>query len=325
MKKTILILLIGLTTTTFADNLITKRVDSHAPISIMNDHNHTKSEIMTSYRLMTMTMDGNIQGNNDITMTDITNTNYMMAPQSMTMTMHMIGIMYGLTKQTTLMAMSSYQEKDMTMINKMNQSSNSRTTGLSDLKLSALQTISKTDKQSWIAHIGLSLPIGSIDETDDNNRLAYPMQLGSGTVDVVLGTTYTKFIKSFSLGSQISNIIRTGKNKHQYRLGHSFSVITWLAKPITNNWSISLRLTRLSNEDINGSDSSLNTMMSPTTSTNTGNVIYTTGIGSNIKFSKQYLKGARLAIELTKPISQNVNGIQMKNKYSYTIGYQQAF
>tara|TARA_Y100000741_G_scaffold354281_1_gene328406 strand:- start:29704 stop:30681 length:978 start_codon:yes stop_codon:yes gene_type:complete len=325
MKKIILIsLLIGLSTSVFADNLSKSRVDSHGPISLMADHNHNKNEIMTSYRFMSMAMDGNIQGNNDITTTAITGGSYMMAPETMSMSMHMIGMMYGVSNHTTLMMMTSYQEKEMSMINRMNQPSSSKTNGLSDLKLSALQTILKSDKQSWIANIGLSLPIGSIDEANSGSRLPYAMQLGSGTTDFMLGTTYIGYTKYLSYGSQIASVIRTGKNKNQYRLGNNLSLSTWVAKAINSNLSLSARLTRSTQSDITGSDTTL-TMMSPTTSTNTGNISYTASIGSNIQFTKKPLAGARLAFEISKPVLQHAKGIQMKKDYNYTVGYQQLF
>ena len=177
----------------------------------------------------------------------------------------------------------------------------SKTNGLSDLKLSALQTILKSDKQSWIANIGLSLPIGSIDEANSGSRLPYAMQLGSGTTDFMLGTTYIGYTKYLSYGSQIASVIRTGKNKNQYRLGNNLSLSTWVAKAINSNLSLSARLTRSTQSDITGSDTTL-TMMSPTTSTNTGNISYTASIGSNIQFTKKPLAGARLAFEISKPV-----------------------
>tara|TARA_Y100001970_G_scaffold258205_1_gene337844 strand:- start:21692 stop:22669 length:978 start_codon:yes stop_codon:yes gene_type:complete len=325
MKKIILIsLLIGLSTCIFADNLSKSRVDSHGPISLMADHNHNKNEIMTSYRFMSMAMDGNIQGNNDITTTAITGGSYMMAPETMSMSMHMIGMMYGLSNHTTLMIMTNYQEKEMSMINRTNKTSSSKTNGLSDLKLSALQTILKSEKQSWIANIGLSLPIGSIDEENSGSRLPYAMQLGSGTTDLMLGTTYIGYTTYLSYGSQIASVIRTGRNKNQYRLGNNLSLSTWIAKAINSNWSLSARLTRSTQSDITGSDTTL-TMMSPTTSTNTGNISYTASVGSNIQFTKKPLAGARLAFEISKPVLQHAKGIQMKKDYNYTVGYQQLF
>jgi len=326
MKKLLIIsLLLSLTSAINADSIKPNRIDSHGPISLMADHNHSKNEIMTSYRFMTMNMDGNIQKNNDITITDITSGIYMMAPDTMSMNMHMLGMMYGLNNKTTIMAMTGYQEKEMAMINRMNQTTHSKTNGISDLKLAALQTILKSNKQSWIANIGISLPIGSIDESNDGSRLPYAMQLGSGSTDIILGTTYIGFTNYLSYGTQLSSVIRTGKNKHQYQLGNTLTLSTWIAKAINQNWSLSARLTRSTQSDITGSDTTLNTMMSPTTSTNTGNITYEASIGSNIQLNMKALKGARLATEITKPIYQIANGIQMKQNFKLTIGYQQLF
>ncbi|MEC9283173.1 MAG: hypothetical protein VX642_10700, partial [Bdellovibrionota bacterium] len=44
---------------------ISDRVDGHAPIGVMADHSHNKGEMMASYRLMQMDMDGIINGSDE--------------------------------------------------------------------------------------------------------------------------------------------------------------------------------------------------------------------------------------------------------------------
>ena len=82
----------------------------HAPIGVMADHRHGKGEVMVSYRFMTMDMDGNRDGTTRLTPDQIVTTvpnrffgNPMMPPTlrvvplQMTMNMHMVGAMYGLS------------------------------------------------------------------------------------------------------------------------------------------------------------------------------------------------------------------------------------
>tara|TARA_B100000427_G_scaffold224222_1_gene187886 strand:+ start:1908 stop:2912 length:1005 start_codon:yes stop_codon:yes gene_type:complete len=333
MKLTLPISLFILLSLTFgsllqADQIIMHRADSHAPIAVMNDHHHKKQEFMTSYRFMSMDMKGNIQGNNDIATTDIAKDGaYMMAPEKMSMQMNMIGGMFGLRDTTTLMVMTSYQINEMTSIKKSGEQQNMETSGFSDLTISTIQSLVKKPNQAWIANAGIRLPLGSIDESNNGNRLPYAMQLGSGTYDLVLGSTYTKFLETLSIGSQVSSIIRTGKNTHGYRLGNTVSITTWIAKSVQNNWSISTRLSSYLKTNISGSDSTLDSMMSPTTSTNTERKSIFISIGSNYKFTKSILKGSRLAVELAVPLYQAAgsNSIQMKSQSSITMGYQKTF
>ena len=64
----------------------------------------------------------------------------------------------------------------------------------------------------------------SIDEeNNDGDRLAYAMQLGSGTYDINLGTTYTAQLASFSYGAQALGTFRLGENSNGYTLGNQYN------------------------------------------------------------------------------------------------------
>ena len=78
----------------------------------MGDHRHGAGEWMVSYRYMRMNMSDNLDGTNELTNADIY-ANYMVAPQQMTMSMHMIGVMYAPSDRLTLMAMAHYLTNDM--------------------------------------------------------------------------------------------------------------------------------------------------------------------------------------------------------------------
>ena len=52
------------TSSALADGVM--RADSHAPIGVMGDHMHKQGEWMLSYRFMTMNMEGNLKGSNNI-------------------------------------------------------------------------------------------------------------------------------------------------------------------------------------------------------------------------------------------------------------------
>ena len=83
----------------------------HAPMGVKADHQHTKDEIMVSYRMHTMSMDTLYNGQKSVSLTTG------MVPQNMRMSMHMIGGMWAVSDTLTLMAMThySYNTMDMTM------------------------------------------------------------------------------------------------------------------------------------------------------------------------------------------------------------------
>ncbi len=76
----------------------------------MNDHSHKKGEFMTSYRYSEMKMSGLKNGSSDIADSEALS-NYMMIPVNMRMKMHMLGVMYGLTDDITLMMSGSIIDK----------------------------------------------------------------------------------------------------------------------------------------------------------------------------------------------------------------------
>ena len=85
--------------------------DKHAPASLMGDHVHEQGEFMVEYRYMNMFMDGNrfgsrlISDQEALTIGQSLGTNFGATPTSMTMEMHMVHIMYGLTDDVTIFAM----------------------------------------------------------------------------------------------------------------------------------------------------------------------------------------------------------------------------
>ncbi len=122
--------------------------------------------------------------------------NYMMIPTSMTMDMHMVMVMYGITDRLTVMAMANYQANEMKMIMDMGPtmgifpSAPMSTSGFGDTELRGMYRIDKY----LVGSLGLSLPTGSIKERSDVMgmifRAPYDMQLGSGTYDLKPALTY---------------------------------------------------------------------------------------------------------------------------------------
>ncbi len=112
------------------------------PIGVMGAHAHEQGDWMFSYRYMRMEMDGNRDGTDRVS-TDEVLADYMIAPESMTMEMHMRGAMYGVNDNITVMAMLPYVRKDMDHVTRMGGEFTTRTSGLGDIKLSGLFNINR--------------------------------------------------------------------------------------------------------------------------------------------------------------------------------------
>lgn len=309
------------------------RPDAHAPIGVMGDHLHHQGSLMFSFRYMNMQMQGLQHGTEELDNADVL-AKYMMAPEEMDMNMYMLGLMYAPSSNLTLMLMQSYLSKDMDMQMKMLMSGmpvytsfSTASSGWGDLSLQALYGIFSIGNTSLHLNAGLSLPLGSIDRRDDtpmadNARLPYPMQLSSGTFDLLLGSTFKQTFEDASWGAQFMATLRTGENDNDYRLGNSYKLNTWAAYRLLTNLSLSGRIMGSTTNGIKGADPELNPMMSPTANASySGGELVKAFAGFNIAFSQtSFLKDLRLGAEAGYPVYANYNGIQMDEELSFILG-----
>ena len=325
------------------------RPDEHAPISVMGDHTHAKSGWMMSYRTMHMDMDGMRYGTDRVSSGDVFAESYSVTPESMSMEMHMLGLMYAPTDKLTLMLMANYIETEMDhrvlpmsagMINNGSTKFTTETSGLGDVNIGGLYRFYLEENRK--AHLGLSLslPTGSIDEKDTtpgmggpaNRQLPAPMQLGSGTYDLLPSLTYVQQFEDWSYGAQANAIIRLeSENDNGYRLGNVFGATTWAGYNLSEWIGLNTGLNYTYTSKLKGSQDDIGTMgpngKSVTTAyeSNTGGERLDAIFGINLYVPTGSLKGQRIAIDLRLPLWQNLNGYQLETDYALTLGWQMAF
>lgn len=300
--------------------------NGHAPIGVMGDHIHQAGETMISARYSRMEMSDMRNGTSDVSASDVL-TDFMATPTHMTMDMWMLGGMYAPTNRLTLTAMVPYMEKEMRMLNRMGARPVMRSEGLGDVKLGAIWGLYHEANKNILLNMTVSLPTGSIDEANAGGmRLPYPMQLGSGTFDPSLGVTYTSGRGAWAWGGQLMGTARFGENDNGYRLGNQGHVTGWVSRNM-NNWiSTSARVLATSKGGIDGSDASLNPMMTPTARTDLqGGERVDISLGANVWIPRGKWKNHRLAIEVATPIYENLNGPQMSADHKVTLGWQAKF
>ncbi len=309
--------------------------DDHAPTGVMGDHAHKAGEWMLSYRYGFMKMDGTRDGTDDLTSADVL-ADFMVAPLDMTMEMHMFGFMYGVTDKLTLMGMGSYLRKSMNQVTRMQRKFEVETRGLGDMKLLGLFTVldsggaegSHRTEDKVHLNLGVSFPTGDIDKRDDtpageNQKLPYPMQLGSGTYDPILAVMWVRKYSDWSTGLQSDCVLRFGENDEGYRLGNEYGATAWVAKNLNEYASLSLRVHGKIRDEIEGRDEELNPGMVPTARPDLSSRKSVKGFaGINLYKPKGALSGNRLAVEIGLPLYQDLDGPQLKDDYSFTIGWQ---
>lgn len=308
------------------------RPDGHAPIGVMGDHTHEKGEMMLSYRYMYMSMEGLRSGSTSLSSDDVLQV-YPVTPEKMPMMMHMVGVMFAPSDRITLMGMVPFASVDMDHVTGMGGAFTTESSGLGDLTAQAMVTLYDRHRMKVHANAGVSLPTGSIDESDvtpasggQEVRLPYPMQVGSGTFDLMPGITWLWQNDSWSSGAQASGVIRLGENGNGYTLGNVGSATMWGARQFSPWLSGSIRLAGRTWDKIDGADPSLNSAMVPTADPrNAGGNRLDALLGINFEVRKGSLKGQRLAIEAGVPLYQSVNGIQLESDWMITAGWQYAF
>ncbi len=328
------------------------RPDAHAPISVMAEHSHSEGEFMFSYRFMNMEMDGNLDGSDNLSNSDIlvgpNNTDgYLVAPLDMTMDMHMLGMMYAPSDTTTLMLMVPYIDLSMDhlisdahpMAALQGEEFTTEASGIGDVKIGGIFTLEKTAESSLLINLTLSLPTGSIDEEDEigsapalgETQLPFPMQIGSGTYDLMPGITYNRVYEKRSWGTQVSSVVRIGENDNGYTLGNRAQAQAWHAWLINSELSVSTRLVLETWDNIDGDDSERKLPAAmpngvktvPTVNPqNHGGKRADFGLGLN----GIYGEGEhRVALELVIPAYQSLDGPQMERDRTFVFGYQKAF
>lgn len=296
-------------------------------INVLGTHIHPAGQWMIGYEYMFDNMDGNRDRTHRVGEGRVLEA-YNASPTDMTMQTHMVTLMYSPTSHLTLMSMLPDIVKSMNHVMGDGTRFNERTEGPGDVEVHALYTFFSTDdlRHRLILDGGVSFPTGSIDRSMGGMRLEYPMQLGSGTVDLMPGLTYLGQTEQVAWGAEIHPTLRLGKNGNHYQLGDRYRVSGWGAVKLTPALSVSGRVDAEAWGDIRGADPALDPADEPTKDTSAqGGRRVDLLLGLNAYFPSGGFKGLRLAIEAGAPVYQSLHGPQLEVTWLARVGLQWAF
>lgn len=319
-----------------AQDWTSQRPDGHAPIGVMGDHTHGAGEVMVSYRYMLMPMEGSLVGTDEVADAEIVAPDgfgFLVTPTEMPMQMHMLGAMLAPTDDLTLMVMVPYVTSEMDHLVRNGNTFTTESSGLGDVKLTALYTFARPERVRFHANLGVSLPTGSIDERDvtpasmgNEVRLPYPMQIGSGTVDLLPGVTYLGQADALSWGMQLAATVRLGENDNGYRFGNVYGGTVWGAYRLNGLFSASVRVEGKTWGDVDGADDALNPAMVPTAAPDLrGGTRFDAGVGVNFFVPSGTLHNLRVGVEALVPIYQDLDGPQLEVGTMLEVGVQYSF
>lgn len=303
-------------------------------INVLGSHLHPAGQRMIGYEYMFENMDGNRDGTGRVSRAKVLE-RFATAPTDMTMQMHMAMAMYAPTNELTLMAMLPYIQKSMNHVTRDGARFTERSEGIGDLRVGALYTVYKLGglEHRFLLNGGVSIPTGSIDEKDfgpdrslGEARLEYPMQLGSGTVDLLPGVAYLGQTENWAWLAEFVPTVRLGWNRHDYRLGNRYRLSGWAAWKWTEWLSLSARVDGQLWENIHGADRTLDPMDEPTKDPSLqGGKRIDLLFGLNLYAPRGLLKGHRLAVEAGAPIYQSLAGPQLQTDWLVHVGWQWTF
>lgn len=317
------------------------RVDGHAPAGLMGDHVHEQGEIMIEYKFMQMFMDDNRAGSqrvSDQAALDVTGINFAATPTRMSMYMHMFHFMYGLSDRVTAYAMPMYVELQMDHIRRNplmgDPDFTTKNGGMGDTVFGALVLLHQGDVDQLILNLSFSVPTGSIARRTSapSNGLMppiefpYPMRLGSGTFDARPGLTYKRYYDRGSVGAQFTGQLPIGENYDGYSVGDQYALNFWTTRVLDaeENWAASFRMENLWRNNFDGFDNDLgpnNMVISTARPDMRGGYFLNLGYGAMYHLPR----GGRFNFEITHPIYQDLEGVQLETDYSIFASYSKAW
>ncbi len=310
-----------------------------SPAGVMLAHEHAKGFFKLSYAAMRMNMQHIFSGTDLIKESNVFNS-YLMAPTYMTMDMHMIMLMYGVTNRLSIMTMLGYNVNNMSMTSFASSAGSTnvasgghshgggtgemdmKSSGFGDTKIQASYQF-VNNKLDVFGNIGLSLPTGNFyfsgednDAMYPNQRYPYSMQLGSGSFELLSGIVGLYSTGKLISGVQVNSIIRIHDNEIGYRKGDEINANVWIAYKWLSWFSSSVRVNGVSESSINGLDADLTAIMEPAADyRNYGGNWLNFYLGANFYFNKSIFQDSKLAVEIGAPVYNNVSGMQMVAEY----------
>jgi len=306
------------------------RPDSHAPIGVMGEHMHRKGEWMLSYRFAYMRMKGNRDGTRRLSKGDVLE-DFMVTPTDMDMTMHVFGVMVAPADWFTGMVMLPWVQKSMDHQTGMGTRFTTTSNNIGDLKTMGLFRLFENETHHLHLNFGMSWPTGQIrvkDQTPAGRAtLPFPMQIGSGTFDMIPGLTYVGHTDRLSWGAQILGTYRIGDNKSEYTVSDRVDFTSWVAYPWTSWLSTSGRIAVDWWSSYGGDEQRAPpppTIPTARPDLRGGTAFQMLG-GINLYVPLGPLGRHRFAIEAGGPVEQWLEGPQLETDWRVVVGWQKAF
>lgn len=300
------------------------------PLDVMGSHIHLKGEWMVGYHYHWMDMAGNRDGTEDLTVEQVL-AQFPVTPVEMTTETHMVEVMYGVTDRVTLMGMVPYHRKEMDHRTRNGTRFTTVSEGVGDAQAMVHVLLDRSGPHWWILGAAVGLSTGSIDERDDtpagpDQKLPYPMQLGSGSYDAIPMLNYIyqgeRWLSAFHLMGRFS----LEENDNLYTVGDRYHLTYALVGKLSDWFWISFRLNGMKAENYEGGDPDLDPAMVHTADPNRRAYEKVTALGGfNLYVNRGPFAGSRFLFEAGRPVYESLEGPQLSTDLVATVAWQWTF
>lgn len=208
-----------------------------------------------------------------------------------------------------------------------------RSEGIGDIKFGAIVKAynSADHNHNLLFDLVLSAPTGSIEEediqltpmnTEVKARLAYGMQLGSGTWDGLLGVVYWGKQDQWGWGAQyLGTLPLESENSEGWRFGDKHEATAWVSYEWRPDLVTSVRVRGETQDEIEGIDPKIYGPGLGANPDNYGGERVEVGVGVNwmAAFANN------LSLELLLPVYEDRNGVQASHDFSLAFSWRRGF
>jgi len=310
---------------------------SRAPLAVSGDAVLEKGGVVLSYRYERVSQRGTQDGRDEQSAEEVVRgTSFDTAPDRLDHQAHVFGLLWAPIQDLTLSFEIPFLSRRMESVVLSGASLDGFEThsiGFGDFELSLLYRTWYDEKGSVHVNLGVSLPSGTINAADEIPgsgtslvRLPYPMQLGTGTVDLLPGMTYNGHLEGWFWGGQVLGRLHAGTNSKGYRRGNRYELQAWAGRDWLPWFGSSFRLHWQHGFNLNGEDTAQAARTDPTMDPNRQ-----AGQRLDALFGVDFFayggrfEGVRLAIEGGLPAYQRLEGPQPRTSWILSTGIEYAF
>ncbi len=324
-------------------------------VNVLGTHTHFAGQRMIAVQSMFMRMDGLRDGTKRVSTEEVlaqeqpvsggalglktdralvpAHDGYLVTGVEMDMAMQMVSAMYAPTDGLTLMAMVPYVRRSMLHKTRDGASYSTKSSGIGDVSFTALYTAWRADRDCHrlMLNSAVSIPTGSIDETDlnlagEDHYLSYSMQNGSGTFDLMPGLTYVGEADQWAWDADGAATLRLGRNDRDYSLGNRYRLGARLYRRIQDWVSVSGGADGDITGNVDGADSRLDVDHTPMDDPQRQGSKRVDILGGLTFFDADLTPGGgRLAIEVSVPVYENLDGPALETAWMAKLGAQIVF